>query len=295
MKNILFYYAMAIFTIMMWSMNIIYSKYLAGILTPSETSFLRWALALIIMIPISFRYIRFNFKKLLKYTHIIILMALSGIGVQNFFIYEAGYTASAMNMSLISILGPIFLIFFSHQKINILQIIGLFLTIFGVLEIILRGDFTNIKHFPLVPGDLYMLGSAVLFAVYSLIQRKTPNDIPPTALLTCAIVLSALIFVPTSFPALIHVFERGLSPLVWIVLLTLGFINSALAYLSWDISIKKIGAVDAGTLYYTMPIFSITAAYFLLNEKIYESQFAGIIFIIVGILFVIFGKHKPTI
>jgi len=291
-KNAASGYLMALFTIMMWSLNIVYSKYLAGILTPSEISFYRWFAALFILVPLSWHDIKNCAHELPHYWKIIVLMALSGLGVQNWMIYCAGYTASATNMALISILGPIFIIVLSHQKINLWQICGILLAIAGVVEIILRGSLTNLTDFKFVPGDWYMLGSAFLFAVYALVQKKSPNNVPPTVLLTAGIALSAFIYFFPALPAIIQTPLRTIPPAAWLILLILGIINSAMAYLSWDIVIKKIGTVNAGTMYYTMPIFSIFAAYIFLNEKIYESQLWGAMLIIAGVVSVVFGSHR---
>jgi drug/metabolite transporter (DMT)-like permease len=219
-------------------------------------------------------------------------MALSGLGVQNWLIYCAGYTASATNMSLISILGPVFLILLSGKPVRALQVLGICSAVFGVLLIILRGSFANLASFRFVSGDFYMLGSAVLFAVYALIQRRTPNDIEPTALLTAAVFVSALIYFIPALTDWLAAPVRHLPKIVIGILLILGIVNSALAYLSWDIVIKKIGTIKAGTMYYTLPIFSITAAYFLLHERIYAAQLIGAVLILLGVLCVIFGTPK---
>lgn len=294
MKDTVIGYLFAVFTVMMWSMNLIYAKYLAGLLTPSEISFYRWFIAIFIMLPLSYEAITKEWKRIISHWKMILLMAMSGLGLQNWLIYLAGYTASATDMSLISILGPVFLIIMSRQKVSVWQILGIISAIAGVMIIILKGDFSNLASFQFVPGDLYMLGSAFLFAVYALIQRRAPNDIEPTALLTAGIIASAVIFFFPALPDLLHTPLRSITPLAWGILIILGVVNSALAYLSWDITIKKIGAVDAGTMYYTLPIFTITAAYFLLNEKIYGVQLWGALLIVLGVLLVIFLPPKQS-
>jgi drug/metabolite transporter (DMT)-like permease len=293
-KDTLIGYIFAVFTVMMWSMNIIYSKYLAGLLTPSEISFLRWFIALFLMIPITLPSLKRDFRKLFRLWKIVLLMALSGLGVQNWLIYCAGYTASATNMSLISILGPVFLIMLSGQKISFLQTVGVVASIGGVMMIILRGHFSNLEDFRFVSGDFYMLGSAFLFAVYALVQHRLPEDVDQKSLLTAAIVVSALMFFFPAYDEFAKTSWLSMPLLVWGILLILGVINSALAYLSWDLTIRKLGTIRAGTMYYTLPIFSITAAYYLLGERIYAAQIWGALMIVFGIFCVIFGTPKES-
>ena len=187
-----------------------------------------------------------------------------------------------------------FLIILSAQKINLKQIIGILLAIAGVVDIILRGNLHNLKSFQFVAGDIYMLGSALMFAIYAIIQKKIPENIPPTAILTMAIAAAAIIFFFPALPELKIIHLRQISKLTMLIIIILGIFNSALAYLSWDIAIKRIGTVNTGTMYYIMPIFAIFFAYVLLGEKIYVSQFLGAIMIVAGVFLVLFGKTKSS-
>lgn len=285
-------YLLAFFTIMMWSLNLIYSSHLAGALTPVQISFYRWFIASIIMLPFFFKNLQTDWQNLKKHWLLIFIMALSGISGINYFIYHAGYTASPTNMALISILGPIFLIILSAQAISFIQMLGISVTVFGVLLIILDGNFTNLTDFNFVPGDVFMLGSALLFAIYSLSQRKLPDNIHSSSLLLAAILLSALIFTP----AFVYQFSLtdflNLDYQTWAILFILGFANSFLAYLCWDNAVPKIGIVAAGSLYYTMPIFTMFFSYIFLNQIPDFIKLIGIAVISLGIVFVIYPQFK---
>ena len=292
MRSKILGYSFAIFTIMMWSLNIIYSKYLAGVLTPSEISFYRWAIGFFVFLPFVIKSFLENFAKIIKYWYLIFYLALTGIGFQNWFIYVAGETADAMTMSLISVSGPIFLIILSRQRINIQKFLGILLAIGGVTAIILKGNFRNIYSVQLVAGDVYMLGSSLMFAIYAVLQKKMPRDIPSVDLLFSAIAVALIMFLFPSLPELTEIHIKQISKLTMFIVVILGVFNSALAYLSWDGAIKRLGAVDAGVMYYLMPIFSIFFAYVMLGEKICESQIFGAIMIIVGVFLVVFNKKK---
>ena len=294
MRMIINGYLFALFTVMMWSLNLIYSKLLAGILTPSEISFYRWIIGFFVLLPISWHHIKENAAILLTNWHFIILMALTGIGFQNWFIYVAGETADATTMSLISVAGPIFLILLSRQKISIFQTVGVLLAIIGVIDIILRGNIKNLKTFQFVIGDAYMLLSALMFALYAIVQKKIPENISPIAILTLAIGAAAVIFFFPSLPNLKVIHLKQISKLTMVIIVVLGIFNSALAYLSWDIAIKRNGAVQTGMMYYTMPIFAVFFAYMLLGEKIYATQIVGALMVFGGVLLVLFGKAEKT-
>ncbi len=278
-------YALALFTVMMWSMNLIYAKYLADQLTPEEISFFRWSIAALAMLPFILKELINKFQLVLKSWKLIVFMALSGIGGLNLLVYYAGHTASATNMSLLSILGPIFLIVLSRQKISFRQKAGVLITVFGAITIILNGNFKELSAFRFVIGDVYMLGSAFLFALYALIQKNIPQNISPLLLLFAAIFLSALFFIPAITPIFKTI--HSLSAEVWGVLVVLGIINSFLAYLCWDEALQKIGAIAAGALYYAMPIFTMFFSYLFLNDVPDDAKIFGLFVVCAGVIMIL--------
>lgn len=292
MKSLISGYILAFFTVMMWSLNLIYSKYLAGAVTPAEISFYRWLFALIVMLPFCYKNFKAEFKAILSHWKLLILMAATGTGGLNLLVYYAGYTATATNMSLISILGPIFLIFMSAQKISASQIAGIIITVFGVMMIILNGNFKSLAAFKFVDGDIYMLGSAFLFAVYAVLQKRIPANVHTISMLFATIMLCTLAFLPPVVSEFSLNKIANWSYTVWIVLLILGIINSFLAYLFWDIAIQKIGTLAAGALYYTMPIFTMFFSFIFLHEKADIVQFIGIAIIFAGIIPILLPDFK---
>lgn len=285
-------YLLAVFTVMMWSMNLIYAKYLAGKLTPEEISFYRWAIAVIAMFPFVFHELKNNFRLIFKHLKFIFIMALSGIGGLNLLVYYAGYTAAATDMSLISILGPVFLVLLSRQLVSLLQTVGIFITIFGVVMIILNGRFNSLSAFHFVPGDVFMLGSAFLFALYSLSQQHAPKDISPLLMLFAAIFLCAAGF---GVPVLVNGSFMNIaaySAEIWTILIILGVVNSFLAYLCWDKAMVKIGAVSAGALYYTMPVFTMLFSYLFLGDKPDTAKILGMGIVCIGVLMIILPNFR---
>ena len=219
-------------------------------------------------------------------------MALSGIGGLNLLVYYAGYTAAATDMSLISILGPVFLVLLSRQRVSLLQTVGIFITIFGVVMIILNGRFNSLSAFHFVPGDVFMLGSAFLFALYSLSQQHAPKDISPLLMLFAAIFLCAAGF---GVPVLVNGSFMNIaaySAEIWTILIILGVVNSFLAYLCWDKAMVKIGAVSAGALYYTMPVFTMLFSYLFLGDKPDTAKILGMGIVCIGVLMIILPNFR---
>ena len=70
-------------------------------------------------------------------------------------------------------------------------------------------------------------------------------------------------------------------------ILYIGVFASMAAFLLWNKAIEKIGPARAGVIYYTLPLFGLLFAYFILDEKIKSYHIFSLIFIITGILLTI--------
>ena len=196
-------YFLALTAIFFWSFNLIIASYFATSLEPFEIAFGRWFVASLILVPMAWTGIKQNFSLLLKSWKLVISLAITGIVLDNTLIYYAGRTASAINMGLLDVTGPIFLVILSRiflkTPISLQQILGLIIAVFGVIVIILQGDLTQLRHFKLVSGDLIMLFNTFCFAVYSLLQAKRPPQISQSAMLGATAVAGVIIIVPFLF------------------------------------------------------------------------------------------------
>lgn len=67
---------------------------------------------------------------------------------------------------------------------------------------------------------------------------------------------------------------------------------SVVAYLAWNSAIAKIGSVQTGIVYYTLPLFSGIEAYFFVGEEVSLPQVYGGISVVLGIVLVSFNKKK---
>jgi len=289
-------YMLAVIAVFLWSFNIIYSKMLTPYLTPVQISFIRWMLALMFLLPFALKKIR-TYAELLKRNLVyVILMGLTGLGIVNFCVYHAGHTADAIDMALIDTLSPVIIIilshFFSRETITFRTVAGILSALTGVVILILHGDFSHFNSFKFVPGDFWMLAAATLFAIYSLVQKKVSRQLPSPVVLCCAASVAAIIFLPVFIKEWRTQTMFHLPQEVYAILLILGFLNSGMAYLFWGFSIKSIGLVHTGAIYYLMPVFSSVSAYFILGERFYASQIYGAVMVCCGILLVI--VHKST-
>lgn len=291
-----FGYLCALAAIFFWSFNIIIASYFATSLSPWEIAFGRWFVASLILLPIAWKGLRQHFRLLLQNWELVLWLAITGIVLDNTLIYYSGRTASAVDMGLLDVTGPIFLVILSRiflkTVITKLQVIGLSIAVIGVLTIIMQGNLTQIAHFKFVSGDFLMLLNTFCFAVYSLLQSKRPPEISQTLMLGATAIVGVILILPIMLLAVDESQLSRLNPEDIEVMVYLGIFNSVLSYLSWNTALATIGNVKTSIIYYLLPLFSGIEAYFMLGEKIYISQIAGGALVIFGIALV--SLHKKA-
>ncbi len=291
-------YVYALLAVFLWSFNLIIASYFATSLQPFEIAFGRWLVAAIILVPLSLKSLIQNFSILRQHIWLIIALALSGIVWDNTLIYYAGRTTSAINMGLLNVTGPLFLVIMSRiffkTPISAFQTLGMLIALGGVITVIVNGDFSSLADFKFAPGDGIMLLNTFCFAIYSLLQGKRPPQVPQSALLAATVIFGLLIIFPFM---LISTGENGirhLQPIDLAVFVYLGIFNSVIAYSAWNVALGKLGNLKTSIIYYLMPLFAGIEAYLILHEKLYAATLIGGAPIIYGIALVNFGaKNKP--
>ena len=291
-------YLYAVLAVLFWSANVIVARYFANIFTPWQISFYRWFFAAIVLLPFVMKDIYKNWSVVVKNWQIIFWLSITGIVLMNTFSYIAGKTITAVEMSLIGVMGPVFIVILSRifygMKITPKQILGIIISFIGVVAIILHGKFLNLGNFKFHIGDFWMLMLAFSFGVYSVIMVKRPKEISQLTLLSLTIFLGVIIILP------LFLWEVATNPVCnkWNLIsvgsfVYMGIFNSILSYLFWNLSLEKIGSLKSSVIYYLMPVFSSIEAYFLLGEEIYKAQIYGGLLVILGIYLT--NKHTKEV
>ena len=281
-------YLFAVTATVIWSGNFIIARDIAETLTPLSLAFCRWLAAVVVILPFSVKKL-INEREIIK-KHIIYLSITSvlGITIFNTLIYIAGRTTTALNLSLISITFPVFIVIIScfvfKEKITVQRFTGIVFVITGVLILITKGDIKRLLNISFAEGDFWMLIAALTFAVYSILVKRKPEKLSIISLQSITFLIGLLFLLP------FFIIDRMINPpilfdaKIFTVILYTGLLASLAAFLLWNRSIMKIGASKAGMIYYTMPLFSGISAYIFLKESISAIHLYSAVLIITGIL-----------
>lgn len=264
--------ALACLAALLWSGNYVVARGLHQQITPVSLAFFRWLTATLVLAPIAYRQVQMHWPTIKKNSGYLSLTALLGVTLFNTFIYVAGHYSTAMNLAIIGTsAAPIFVLalaaLFLKEKATRQQIMGTGFCIVGILLLISGGSWQRLLQFSFSLGDLWILGAAMAFALYTLLVRKKPKDLPPLAF------LFALFFIGTLFllPAFLIDSANGLT-FTWNakmlgVFAYLGVGASVGAFLSWNVAIQKIGAARTALFSNLIPVFSTIEAVLILGEE----------------------------
>lgn len=183
-----------------WSGNFVIARGVADAIPPATLAFFRWAVACIALAPFAWKPLRREWPQLRRNAGYLALTALLGVTLFNTLIYLAGRSTETLNLSLISTCIPAFILLLSRiflgEALTPARLGGLAAALAGVLLLITRGHPETLLALQPNPGDLWMLLAALLFAAYSILVRRKPESISPTALLGASFGLGLLFLLP---------------------------------------------------------------------------------------------------
>ncbi len=254
---------------------------------PMSLVFFRWLLVWIILLP-------FTYKEILKYKDIILnnlpllfFLALTSVGLFNTFTYLSLVHTQVINASLFNTAIPAMIIFLCFllkiEKTNKFQILGLIISVFGILSIITKLDLNILLSLNFNKGDLIMIGGVITWGLYSSFLKKKKFTLP---LLTLVHVLCTfgLLFI---LPQFLYELSQGLTVklntnLVY-TLIYLALFPSIGSYYCWAGAVAIIGANRAGIFLSLIPFFSTLMAITFFNEKFQFFHLIGSILIVLGL------------
>ena len=281
-------YLLLIFTTIFWSGNFIVGKAASLYqIPPFSLNFYRWFFAGLILFPFTFKELINKKNYIFKNIGFFIILGISSITIFNSIVYYSLYYTQVISGVLMISTIPVWIIFIASilniEKTNAFQIIGVGLSLIGVIFIITKADLNLIKNLDFNKGDLSMIVAMFAWAVYSALLKKKKYEISQLALLQVVIILGLIFLIP------IYFIEMNLGHLIVLGLpfyLTLSYVvifPGLLAFFFWIKGISIIGANRAGVFLHLMPIFGAIMAMIIFDEKFMYYHLLGAIFILAGI------------
>ena len=287
-KPILAGYLCAIMATLFWSGNFIIARELNDSVAPVSLAFGRWLVAAAVLFPFAIRSLIAQWTCIKENLVYLSVTAFMGVTLFNTLLYMGGQTTGALNLALISITSPIFMVIFTRivygESLTVYKAAGILLVAAGVIALITRGQPSRLLNLTFSIGDLWMLTGAMFFAVYSILVIKKPQQLGLRAFQLSTFILGILFLLPLLAWEYAVVGPSVFDAKAIYSILYLGVFASMFSFVLWNKSILLIGVSKTGMVYYTLPIFSGLMAWYFLDEKIGSLHLASGVLIVSGIM-----------
>lgn len=275
-------------TALLWSSNFVIGRAMHEAVTPATMNFLRWALALIVLLPVTLVDLRRHRTVLLRHWKLIASLGLTGIAAFQTLCYFALTQTTALNTILLTSLAPLAIVALSWlalgERISRVQGLGLITSLGGAAVLILHGEAEALASLRFNTGDLLMLLAVVLWTVYSVLLRGRPAEVPPLALHTASVGAGTLWMLPLF--GWETALGRGLptEPSAWLAIGFVAVFSSAIAHALWVRGVASIGPNRAGVFIHLMPLFGAVLAITFLGEEVAAYHVLGAALVLVGVV-----------
>lgn len=266
-----------------WAGNYLFGKYVIAEISPLWLTFIRWSVAFLFLLPISYFLERPRYGEIMKQFWLPLSIAgILGIIGYNLLLYGALEYTSPMNAAIVNALNPAIIVIMSYfllkERMTFINVIGFVISLVGVLFILTNGHLQWIFQTSYNRGDLMMLIAGVVWALYSIIGKKLA--VPPITATTCSVFFSIILLFPFLFLQPIPL--AGLSGKGWIGISYICLFPSVFSFLFWNMAVKKVGPSYAGIYLNLIAVFTALFT-FLLGGKISASQLIGGAFVLIGV------------
>ncbi len=290
-------YILLIITMLSWSANTVFALLSVGEASPMVIVFFRWLGVSLLLLVFVYPHIRQDWPEFIKRKGYFLRMALLGFSFFNGLYYIASHSTTAANLGILQGSIPVFVllgsVFFYQTRLTSIQIIGVFITLLGVVLVSVKGDWNIFINLAFSQGDLLMLLACFVFAAYSLGLRQRPNIHP----LSFFSYLAFLAFLST-IPLLGIEVALGQSqyPTVkgWVIITLITLFPSFLSQILYIISVQNIGPARASVFVNLIPIMSTIMAAVVLKEHIQWFHYTALMMVLGGIALSELKKVKPN-
>ncbi|TGP53695.1 DMT family transporter [bacterium M00.F.Ca.ET.159.01.1.1] len=291
-------YLFLLSTMLLWGGNSVAGKLAVGHVSPMTLVFLRWVMAVLILLPIGWRPLREDWPELRRHWRLIAGLGACGFTIFNVIFYTALNYTTAINVSIEQAAIPIVIILANfvlfRLRVQPLQIVGVVLTIVGVALTASHGDLGQLLKLSLNFGDAIMLVAVLCYSLYSVGLRLKPA-IPWQSLMLALSIAALLISVP--FVIWEIAAGRAVMPDAtgWALTLYTALGASVVSQVLYIKGNELIGANRAGLFINLVPIFGTLLSVQIVGEQFQPYQALALALVLGGIALAEYSGSKAAL
>jgi drug/metabolite transporter (DMT)-like permease len=252
-----------------WGGNAVAGKLAVGHVSPAMLTSLRWAAALMIILPFALPHLRREWAVIKAHAAILLFLGIVGFALFNNLLYLALIHTSAINAAIEQAATPLVIFIASYalfgQRATASQLLGFMISVVGVALVASHGDLTRLLDLDVGFGDAMLLLAVFCYGIYTVSLRWKPK----LHWLSLMTTLGGAAFIGSVPFTIWEGFSGDLrAPDLhgWLVVLYAATIPSIICQALYIKGNELIGGNRAGLFFNLVPIFGTFLAVVLLDE-----------------------------
>mgnify|MGYP000631002083 CR=1 FL=1 len=272
-------YLKLLLTAFFWGGTFVAGRMIAGRISPSAVAFLRFAVASLVLFMLTWKIEGRLPSVRRRQVFPLFLLGMTGIFSYNLFFFKGLELISAGRAALIIALNPIFITIcsglFFRERLTLLKITGILVSVAGAIIVISRGSLGAILTEGIGWGEFYIFCCVLSWVTFSLIGKTILSGVTPLVSVTYSSAIGAVaLFVPAYLDGM-TAHWGGYTAVVWINIFYLGIFGTVVGFIWYYEGIKAIGPTKASLFINFVPISAIVLAFFILGEPVTRSLLFG--------------------
>lgn len=280
-------YVMLVLAPLLWGGNAVAGKIASFDWQPYSITCVRWCLTALVLLPFAYPHIKRDWEIIRSRWVTLFLLGGIGMAMFNLLMYQALHHTSAINVSIEQASLPAMIMlanfFVLSQRVTWLQIVGLLLSIIGVLITTTEGQPLRFFEQGLNRGDAIMLLACAFYAAYTFGLRWRPQ----VHWLSFMGVISVFA-IGTTLPFALYEWQTTAvtipGPRGWLVLSYIIIFPTIVSQIAYARGVELIGSNRAGLFINLVPIFGSLLAVIILGEHFRSFHAIGLMLVIGGIM-----------
>jgi drug/metabolite transporter (DMT)-like permease len=204
--------------------------------------------------------------------------------------------STASLASLITSASPVFMVLFASiilgEKASLRRMGALGLAILGVV-LVIDPRSMNLSTLDSL-GNLALLGAAITWGLYSVLIKQASQTESQMNVVLFTFLGGLLLSLPLSYAETGWMSIEGMTAPIWLGVLYLGLVSTALALALWAMALARLEAGIVSLLFFAQPIVGVGLGAWLLGEQLSVSFWLGALAMGAGLLLAVSERKVPA-
>jgi drug/metabolite transporter (DMT)-like permease len=280
-------YLLLTLTPLFWSCNWIIGRALHDDMPPMALTFFRWLLASLVLAPFVVSKLARDWPTIRAHWRTMALLGTVGIALHNAIAYIGLNYTTATNGVVLNSFIPVMIIAmawaFFGERLTRVQLLGVAVSLVGVLAILSGGSLATLARFRLNAGDLCVILAMAMWSLYTVLLRRRPLGLDRLSFLFVLAIVGVVIMFPLWLGESLLIRSPVWSARSFAALIGVAIFSPVLAYVFWNRGVELLGPAVAGLFVHLMPVFGALLAWLFLGERLEPYHLAGMTLILTGI------------